>query len=407
MRNYMFDQWEASAAPAAAGRQERPGHRRRGVVVMALFLVCIAGLTALTMVLERLSAQRSGGSADSGGNYDTVDPGFGVLPGLFDTEEDQEAVTTIPRAQVGSGTLMSIVQERGGAPLDGQEIYKKVLPSVVSINAFSSTMGSSGSGVVMSEDGYILTNYHVIEGSREAWVTPLDTGERYRAELVGYYAELDIAVLKIDAEGLTPAEFGSSRALEVGEEVYAIGNPMGYLYGSMTNGIVSAVNRPVTIGGNRMTLIQTNAALNSGNSGGALVNAWGQVVGITVAKIDPPSEVTTEGLGLAVPISEVRRCVNSLLRTGEMENPAIGITCRAWAEGDGVLVVSVNEGGPAEAAGLAPNDVITEAGGVPVADVEELKDVIYDLGIGAQLHCVVLRDGETLKLDFTLGELEA
>lgn len=155
-----------------------------------------------------------------------------------------------------------------------------MLPSVVSVTAFSGNTGSAGSGVVMSADGYIITNYHVIEGMAEAWVGLLTEEAtqsgiyQYPAELVGYYADLDIAVLKVDAQDLVPAEFGSSRDLAVGETAYALGNPMGYLYGTFTDGIISALNRNISVGGHQMTLIQTSAALNSGNSGGALINAW-------------------------------------------------------------------------------------------------------------------------------------
>ena len=238
-----------------------------------------------------------------------------------------------------------------------------------------------------------------------AVITPLNSGKASVAKLVGYDADMDVAVLKVEKNDLVPAEFGSSRELLPGQTVYAIGNPMGYLYGSMTDGIVSYVYRSVSVDGHSMTLIQTSAALNSGNSGGALVNRWGQVVGITVAKIDPPSEVTIEGLGLAIPISEARRCVNTLLRTGKMENPAIGISCRDWPSGDGVLVLVVNEGGPAEEAGLQVDDVILTAGGRELDGVDTLKDIIFDLGVGAELDCTVLRSNQ--ELTFTLELREA
>ena len=273
------------------------------------------------------------------------------------------------------------------------------------MTAYGAELGSSGTGIVLSADGYIITNYHVIEGTSRAVVTPLNTGKGSTARLVGYDESMDVAVLKVEKTDLIPAEFGSSRELVPGQKVYAIGNPMGYLYGSITDGIVSYVNRTVSVGGHGMTLIQTNAALNSGNSGGALVNAWGQVVGITVAKIDPPSEVTNEGLGLAIPISEARRCVNTLLRSGKMENPAIGISCRDWPSGDGVLVLEVNEGSPAQEAGLEVNDVILTAGGMDLDGVDTLKDIIFDLGVGAELDCTVLRNNR--ELDFTLELREA
>lgn len=401
MRNYMFDQYGMAGAPAAAAKRPRPSHSRgtMGVLGAVLFLLVIAMLTAGVVLLRRLERSVQTIPPDKG--YSDSDSSFGVRPTETDGEQTE---TTIPRAPVGVGALMSVTGDRG-AVLSGTEIYQKVLPSVVSVTAMGADSASSGSGVVLSADGYIITNYHVISGSSRAWVAPLATGVSSPAALVGYDPEMDLAVLKIDVEGLTPAEFGSSRMLEVGETAYAIGNPMGNLYGTMTSGIISAVNRPVTIAGHSMELIQTNAALNSGNSGGALINAWGQVVGITVAKIDPHGEVTTEGLGLAIPISEARRRVNTLLRCGEMENPAIGITCFNREDGSGVEVKTVNDDSPARAAGLTEKDVILAANGVRVTTVDELKDVLYDAGVGAQLCCTVMRGEETLEITFELYEM--
>lgn len=402
MRNYMFDRSGIGSVPAPAVRpRRRPG--ARGVLAAAVFLLLIAALTASSVLLYRMQDSLAGQSPSSSDRDSTGDPDFGVRPGVS-AAPGEAPQTTIPRAPAGTAPLMSISDDRG-AILSGAEIYEKVLPSIVSVTAYSESSGSSGSGITLSADGYIITNYHVIEGSREAWVTLLTNGLTCPAQLVGYYAELDLAVLKIDAQGLVPAEFGSSRLLEPGEPVYAIGNPMGYLYGTITDGIVSATGRSVTIGGHSMSLIQTSAALNSGNSGGALVNARGQVVGVTVAKIDPPSDVTTEGLGLAIPISEARRCVNTLLRRGEMENPAMGITCADWQEGEGVEVRSLNDDSPAKAAGLLPHDIIVAANGVPVATVDELKDVIYDAGVGEELSCSVLRGSQTLAIVFRLYEM--
>ena len=285
-----------------------------------------------------------------------------------------------------------------------------MLPSVVSVTAFSGNTGSAGSGVVMSADGYIITNYHVIEGMAEAWVGLLTEEAtqsgiyQYPAELVGYYADLDIAVLKVDAQDLVPAEFGSSRDLAVGETAYALGNPMGYLYGTFTDGIISALNRNISVGGHQMTLIQTSAALNSGNSGGALINACGQVVGITVAKIAPEDSVTTEGLGLAIPISEARGIINSILSEGYVVTPAIGITCLV-AEVDGrtgIYVQSVEETAPAARAGMKAGDVILTVNGQSVTSVEELRDILYDTGVGGTVDVVVLRDGSEIQMSFAL-----
>lgn len=401
MRNYLFDHDPALAAPARSPEEEHAAAKRRlkrrGLWAGLLFFVLIAALSVTTVVLRRLE----GSLADHlEGNYGSEDPYYGVVPGRFGKWE-----TGIPKAPAGVEPLLSL-SEHGSASLSAEEIYQKVLPSVVSVNAYGEEFGSAGSGIVLSADGYIITNYHVIEGANRATVTLLSTGETSPARLVGYDAEMDVAVLKISADGLVPAEFGASRNLAPGETVYAIGNPMGYLYGTITDGIVSYNRRPVSVGGYSMTLIQTNAALNSGNSGGALVNRWGQVVGITVAKIDPHSEVTTEGLGLAIPISEAKRCINTLLRLGEMERPSIGILCQDRPDGSGVLVLTVNPGGAAEEGGMLAGDVILTAGGTAADSSDTLKDVIYELGVGAEMGCTVLRDGEELELVLELREGE-
>lgn len=400
MRNYLFEREQRPVRGAVAPEEhekQRRRQKRRTVLSAVTFLVLICGLTMVLVWLRQTEGSILNHLEEAGGSYDDPDRFFGVDPGFQSGEGDM--ITRIPKAPAGVGPLLNVVQHQGEA-LSGEEIYNKVLPSVVSVNAYTLDTGSSGSGVVLSADGYIVTNYHVIQGMSRASVTTLDTGETTPARLVGYDAEMDLAVLKTNRDDLVPAEFGSSRDLAMGEQVYAIGNPMGYLYGTITNGIVSYIDRDVEVGGHSMRLIQTDAPLNSGNSGGALINKWGQVVGITVAKIDPPSEVTSEGLGLAIPISEGRRCVNMLLRLGEMENPVIGITGRSWRNGDGVLIAEVNPDGPAQEAGLRVNDVILTAGGQPIDSIDELKDVIYELGVGAEMPCTVLRDGK--ELEFTL-----
>jgi serine protease Do len=244
-----------------------------------------------------------------------------------------------------------------------------------------------------------------VEKGETVSVMLLSDGESYQAKLVGYDEELDIAILKINATGLTAARFGDSDGLRVGDTAYAIGNPMGYLYGSMTDGIVSAVNQEVEVGERTMTLIQTTAALNSGNSGGALINEYGQVVGITVAKISGSVDsAVVEGLGLAIPISAARPYINHILDTGETWRPTIGITCYA-VETDGVAgiqVETVAPGTPAYEAGLTKGDIIIQAQGKPVPTIYALKRVLGDVGADGELSCVILRDGERLKLTFAL-----
>lgn len=408
MRNYLFDRpiGGAPAQPRPVLYTPRPTDRRRRSPLpwLIVFGVLIVALSTAALVLQFYS-----GAAlrTPTAEYEPSDP----TPSLAFPEEDadmaqsQTAVTTIPRSATGDGTTLVIADPPQEA-LSANEIYQKALPSVVFVEAEAAEGYATGSGIIMSADGYILTNYHVIDGAQAAWIYLLNSSLSFEAELVGYAEELDLAVLKVDARGLTPAEFGSSRSLAVGDAVYALGNPLGYLYGSFSDGIISALSRSVNVGGYDMSLIQTTAPLNSGNSGGALLNQYGQVVGITSAKITSGTEVTAEGLGLAIPISDIRGCVNSIIACGEVVTPRIGIYCYATVQQgiSGILVDSTEEGGPAEAAGLLAGDFITAANGSSVQSVEELKDIFYDVGVGGTVELTVLRDGKTLTLSLVLTQ---
>lgn len=410
MRNYMFDRrmaetpvrrsWPTGRRVAVYtsvyGRYLPARHRRSPLIGFIFFLLLISVLiiTALMIQYGGYSLPWPGGDVFSGGNASN-DPSW--LPEGDGIEERGE--TTIPQAEIRGGTVLTI-QKEGGESLSARQIYEKTLPSVVSIQAYSDEGTSNGSGIIMSANGYVLTNYHIIKGMEFAWVYLLTEEIGYEAQLVGYSDEIDLAVLKVDARNLTPAEFGSSRTLAVGDVTYALGNPMGYLYGSLTEGIVSALGRSITMGDYQVPLIQTSAPLNTGSSGGALLNDRGQVVGITSAKINSANGVVAEGLGLAIPISEVRGSVNSILTNGRVITPRIGILCVvAEVEGTfGILVDSVDDGGPAQKAGVQAGDLITRAEGIPVASVEELKDVFYDTGVGGSVALSILRGEEELTL---------
>ena len=254
---------------------------------------------------------------------------------------------------------------------------------------------ATGSGIVMSSDGYIITNAHVIYDTESDYQMGKATSvsvvmgenhdQEYEAEIVGYDVQTDLAVLKIDAEGLTPAEFGNSDDLNVGELVVAIGNPLGFeLYGTTTCGIVSAVNREVQLEDRTMTLIQTDAAINSGNSGGMLLNAYGQVVGINSMKMGSSyGSASVEGLGFAIPISDAKEIINSLINNGYVTGrPQLGITGVTVSESDaqrfnlpqGVYVYGVAENSAAAKAGLQQGDIITAIDGVEVTTMEELSE---------------------------------
>lgn len=397
MDNYLSHRWPQGALvtqrPEKARQKKKKRRVLRTLVVCLLLAALLVGLMAAGWFLAQKALEQW--AADLGRPEQSA-------PAWPEPTQEETPELSIPRAEVGLGVTLELDETRLSA-LPAQEIYQQVLPSVVSVvTHMSSGQGyGAGSGVIMREDGYILTNYHVIEGGDAVKIMLLSDGATYDAQLVGYDESLDIAVLKIDAERLTAAQFGDSDLLEIGDAAYAIGNPMGYLYGTMTDGIISALHVEVDVDGKSMNLIQTSAALNSGNSGGALINEQGQVVGITVAKISgKEDEALVEGLGLAIPISDARPFINYILETGETCQPAIGITCSAAAmDGTaGVMVQSVEPDGPAREAGLQKLDLIVAGNGKAVDSIYSLKRLINETGVGGVISLTVLREGERLEV---------
>lgn len=297
------------------------------------------------------------------------------------------------------------VHDQDTQVLTSNQIYDQVLPSVVCVTADQGNGSASvGSGVVLTQSGYIVTNFHIIQGGVSLNVSMLSSTANYDAKLVGYDEELDLAVLKIEAQGLVPARLGSSDQLSVGDSVYAIGNPMGYLHGTMTEGIISSPTRTIPVDGKDMNLLQTSAALNSGNSGGALTNAYGQVVGITSAKITGvENDTVIEGLGLVIPINDTIPFLNQMIHTGQSFRPSLGILCQeVQMDGtSGVYVVSTTADTPAHEA-LLEGDVILAANGVDTPTLYALTRVLNDTGVGNQVELSVLRDGGVLSISITL-----
>ena len=277
-----------------------------------------------------------------------------------------------------------------------QEIYQQVLPSVVRVETAGAEGYGVGSGVILTQDGYIATNYHVIEEGTALSVMLLADQTYHDAVVIGVDEELDLAIIKIEAAGLTPAVLGDSDELQVGDTVYAIGNPLGYLYGSMSDGIVSALSREVEVGGNDMTLIQTTIPLNSGNSGGALVDVRGRVVGITSAKITGVMDDTvTEGIGLAIPVTDSLPFLNYMLHTGDTCRPGIGVQCQISTQGlvQTIEITAVTPGGPADGV-LQPGDVVVSVDGEKITTFYQMTRALYSAGVGGQLEMTVLRHGE-------------
>lgn len=301
------------------------------------------------------------------------------------------------------------------------EIVKKTADSVVEIATEGVTTGSfaqqyvvqgAGSGVIISEDGYIITNYHVIEGASNITVTLRDGQTSYTAVVIGSDQENDIALLKVDATGLSPATFGDSSSLAVGDYVVAIGNPLGELGGTVTDGIISALAREVTIEGENMTLLQTNAQISPGNSGGGLFNANGELVGIVNAK-DSATEV--EGIGFAIPINNVLDIIDDLKSYGyvtgkvDLGMQLADITSKESAfyygvNQTGCYVLSVTKGSNAETAGFKTGDLITKVNSTDVSDSSDVEKALEDFNVGDEVKFTVYRSGKTVELTLTLAE---
>ncbi|MCD8498444.1 MAG: trypsin-like peptidase domain-containing protein [Clostridiales bacterium] len=273
----------------------------------------------------------------------------------------------------------------------------------------NSIIPSAGSGFIISADGYVVTNHHVISGAQSIQVT-LDNGDTYKASLVGSDPANDIAVLKIDGADLPSVQLGDSSDLEVGELAVAIGNPLGQLSGTVTAGIISALDRTITVDGQDMTLLQTDAAINAGNSGGALFNSFGEVIGINTAK---NSGSGIEGLGFAIPIDHAEPIIEQLIEKGSVpEPPRIGIyTQDVTAEmaqqydlPEGVYVVQVGEGSPAAAAGIQRGDVIIAINGQETLTTSAINAVKNTLQAGDTMTLTIIRDGEKLEIPVVLAE---
>ena len=333
---------------------------------------------------------------------------FQYAPGEPAREKLREI--TIPTYPYGQGAELRVEKEHGEA-LPAQEIYRRVNPTVVTVLAHENEEWASvGTGVVFTEDGYILTNHHVLEGAVDCTIY-LDNEHSYAARYVAGDANSDLAVLKADLTGMTAAEFGDSEAMVVGDKVYAIGNPLGYeLRGTMTDGIVSAINRDVEVDGRTMNLIQTNAALNTGNSGGPLINEYGQVIGINTIKMASTYSNNVEGLGFAIPSGTIRRLVNDLLTLGEIQpEPLLGVS--VWEVGDpvgdglwGVEVVEIVPGSPADDAGVQLGDYILEAGGLDITASRDLLRARQQYHVGDEMPMTVWRGGELVELTLVLDQ---
>ncbi len=375
--------------PPAASRTRRRGILRGRRAGLYKFLICAAVLVGLA----------AAGKAVDLIYRDQPRPGEEIY--------ERSAEITIPSWPVDQGAGLSVSRTQGD-PLTAQEVYRRLNPAVVTVQCLSGEGVSVGTGVIFSEDGYILTNHHVVRGGSECYIT-LDSGYSMDVCFVAGDEDSDLAVLKVPpgelmTVGALPfASFGDSEQLVVGDPVYAIGAPR-RLRGTLTNGIISAIDRDIEVEGRTMTLLQTNAALNSGNSGGPLISERGQVVGINVAKyMSDWNRDSVEGLGFAIPSAYLERIVNDLLKWGEvLPEPRLGIWVQAGEPG--LFVQSVDPDTAAEAAGVRAGDYIVAAQGQEMHTNQDLFRVRRTLYVGDKLTLTLLRDGETLEVTLELDE---
>lgn len=327
----------------------------------------------------------------------------------FSTEPSTEPDITV------SPTGMANYMEKTGLSL--QEIYIQTIDSVVSISCTLSGGTASGTGVILTDDGYIVTNTHVVENAMAVQVI-LSDNRVLDAAIVGADTVSDLAVLRVEETGLHPAELGDSSVLRVGDGVVAIGDPLGIsLRGTMTNGIISGINRDITVDGRTMTLIQTTAALNEGNSGGPLINCYGQVIGINTMKIgDYMSSAGVEGLGFAIPTATVQEIVTQLISQGYvsgrptlgMEGNAVSMLYQLYGRlPQGLYITNVAANSSAAEVGIQKGDVLISLDGVRITNAETYEAQVYSYEVGDVVTAIIYRDGRQYEEKLTVTEAGA
>lgn len=322
---------------------------------------------------------------------------------------------------VRENAVLETVPVQTGEPMTAAQVYAANVHATVGITTsvttnfwgIQSTAAASGSGFIISPDGYILTNYHVIEASDSITVA-LYSGDTYDAKVVGYDISNDIAVLKVEATQLPPVVLGDSDHVNIGDDVLAIGNPLGELTFSLTAGKISAKDREVTFSnGGMMNLLQTDCAINSGNSGGALFNLYGEVIGVTNAKYSGSGQgsASIDNIGFAIPLNSIRGIIESIIEKGYVAKPYIGVMVMDTPEEyqlyglpQGATVRSVEPGSPAATANLQPGDIITNIDGKAITGSKELVRYLRNCTVGQRLKLTLYRKGDTLELTATVAE---
>ena len=417
MDNERNDSWYAPAPRTEGVRAENvppKPKKRRGWLIWLAVILGVIGLIALSSALFGGRGSAPEAALPDGSEAPQVPPTQAPAdPGIFDdfkdffqnyyTPQEEHKDCLIPTVSSYPNRKLRLDPAKE-SELTLRELYEKCAPSIVAVTAYPDENSDDqyfwGSGVILSSDGYIVTNSHVVEGTCRAKVTLYDDRE-FDVLLVGYDRRSDIAVLKIDAGGLIPAEFCDGDSLAVGDRAVAIGNPLGREFRStMTEGIISGIDRGISYNGTTMTLIQTSAPINEGNSGGPLFNMCGQVIGITNMKMSNGAGVTIEGLGFAIPSRTVKTMADSILSIGKVVGrPALGLTVgpipstakEQYSLPDGLYVSDVAEGSDCKAKGIQVGDVVTAVNGKVITTTEELTSVIRDLTVGDTMVLTIWR----------------
>lgn len=392
-----------------------PPKRRGGLLALLLILVIfLCGVITVLGILnirlfQRLSAPEEGDLLISFSNGEPTQPQqISQTQPTAVLEQPRSATLDLQTAPEG----IDNTPDEGGLAL--QDIYEQNLPSVASISASLPNGTSTGTGVVLTSDGFLVTNAHVVEGSQSVTVL-LTNDEEYSAQIVGKDDVTDLAVLYIEAQDLTPAQFGDSATLRVGDTVVAIGDPLGVEFrGTFTNGIISGIDRDVDVGGRTMTLIQTNAALNAGNSGGPLINCYGQVIGINTMKISTfTSKSGIEGIGFAIPSATVKTVVDQIIAQGYVSGrPTLGIVGETLSSfyqhyyrmPAGLYITQVLPDSDACAKGIEEGDLLLYVDDNSITSMEDLKSVILNCEVGQTVQAVIYRGGKQYQLELTLTE---
>ena len=415
-RNHSYPDWDDSVY--GTGPTDPPKNRGALVALMLILIIFLCGIvTMLSLLNIRLFQELK---TDKQEHQElaisfTTEPTEKVMEQTVTTESPAPAAVSAPSATMNLQAApkgIDNIPEGGGMSL--QDIYTLNIPSVVSITCQGSRSASSGTGVVLSADGYIVTNAHVVENAH-TYTVQLTDDRTFSARLVGCDDISDLAVLRIDCTDLTPAQFGDSSTLRVGDTVVAIGDPLGAAFrGTYTNGIVSAINRDVDMNGRTMTLIQTNAALNSGNSGGPLINCYGQVIGINTMKIGAFTDTAgVEGLGFAIPSTQVKEIVDQIIAQGYVSGrPTLGITGEAlstfyqhyYRMPAGLYITEVDPGSDAASKGIQEGDMLLYLDDTRIVSADDLKTAIYEYEVGEVVEVIIYSRGQQYRMELTLGE---